>query len=289
MNRKLYIRKRDPYLAVAAFVIFLLLLLFIIYPLFSAFKMSIRGESGFSLEVYRDVFTQQQNLRAISNSLLLASLTASGATVMGFLFAYSIHRASIKGKRFFQALAILPLISPPFMFALSVILLFGRNGMITARLLGMDSLGIYGLRGLLLVQITGLFPLSYLILSGIVQAVDPDLEVSALNLGAPRFRVFRTITLPLTLPGLLASWLLVFVGSLTDFGNPIIIGGDFNVLSVQAYMEFTGMGNLSRGTALAVLLLIPTLLVFYLQKRILRRRNFVTINGKTGRESQRGL
>ncbi|OQY32435.1 MAG: ABC transporter permease [Spirochaetaceae bacterium 4572_59] len=288
MNKSFGKIRKDPRLLITASIITLLLILFILYPLYSAFKMSITGDGGISFSVYREVFTQKQNIRAISNSLVLATLTATFSTFIGFTFAYSIHRAIIPGQKYFRAMAILPLISPPFMFALSHILLFGRNGLITARLLGIDSLGIYGLNGLVVVQTMGMFPLSYLILSGIVRAVDPDLELSAMNLGARRLRVFRTITLPLTLPGLLASWLMVFMGSLTDFGNPIIIGGDFNVLSVQAYLEFTGMGNLPRGTALAILLLLPTLFIFTLQKQILKRRSYVSASGKSVRNS-RGL
>ena len=171
------------------------------------------------------------------------------------------------------------------MFALSVILLFGRNGLITSKLLGLDTSGIYGLKGLVIVQTISMFPIAYMTLSGILQGVDPDLESCAMNLGSRRLRVFFTVTLPLALPGILASWLLVFVSSMTDFGNPIILGGDFDVMSVQAYLEFTGMGNLPRGTALAILLLVPTVAIFFLQKSLLRKKSYVTITGKSSRRS----
>lgn len=96
-------------------------------------------------------------------------------------------------------------------------------------------------------------------------------------------KTFFSITLSLALPGIFASWLLVFVGSLTDFGNPIIIGGEFDVLSVRAYLEFTGMGNLPRGAALAMLLLIPSVGVFFIQKYIIKNKSYVTITGKSSR------
>ncbi|TVR06545.1 MAG: iron ABC transporter permease [Spirochaetaceae bacterium] len=263
-----------------------MLALFIIYPIFAVVRLSMSPGGSFSVDVYRELFDRPRYLRAITNSVWLGAVVATIATTIGFLFAFAIYRGGIKGRRFFQAIAILPIISPPFMFALSVILLFGRNGLITARLLGLDTGGIFGLPGLILVQTVNLFPIAYLTLSGILQGIDPDLETGAMNLGASRFTVFRTITLPLSKPGLLASWMVVFVTSMTDFGNPIMIGGSFDVLSVQAYMEFTGMGNLPRGAALAVLLLIPTVLVYFMQKAVLRRGSYATITGKSSRRGR---
>jgi len=275
---------RDPLLFTVVLVILALLGLFIVYPLTAVARLSLTGENGqFSAEVYRYIFTHHRYRTAIANSLLLGALVATGATFIGFLFAFAITRARIRWKPFFSAMAILPLISPPFMFALSVILLFGRNGLITAGLLKLDVAGIYGLRGLFIVQTIGMFPMAYMTLSGILQGIDPDLETCAMNLGAGKGRTFFTVTLPLSVPGILASWLIVFVGSLTDFGNPVILGGDFDVLSVQAYLEFTGMGNLARGTALAVLLLVPAVSVFFVQKYIMRNKTYTTITGKSSR------
>lgn len=284
-HNKFYQLTREPALLFGVAAIFLLLGLFILYPLFSALKMSLTPEGDFSLEVYRQIFSHSKYIRSIKNSVVLGAIVASLATLIGFLFAFAVTRAKIHGKRFFQGMALLPIISPPFMFALSVILLFGRNGLITAKLLGMDMANIYGLKGLVIVQTIGMFPIAYMTLSGILQSIDPDLETSAMNLGAKRGRVFRTITLPLAFPGIFASWLLVFVTSLTDFGNPIIIGGEYDVMSVQAYLEFTGMGNLPRGTALAILLLVPTVGVFFVQKHIMKNKSYITVTGKSSRRS----
>lgn len=276
---------REPALLIGVVFIFLLLSFFILYPIFSAAKMSLTPDGSFSVEEYTYIFTHSRYLDAVRNSVMLGAIVATTATFIGFLFAYALTKTKIAGKRFFQAMAILPMISPPFMFALSVILLFGRNGLITTYLLRLDTNGIYGLKGLIIVQTISLFPVAYMTLSGILQGIDPDLETCAMNLGARRGRVFRTVTLPLALPGVFASWLLVFVSSLTDFGNPIIIGGDFDVLSVQAYLEFTGMGNLPRGTALAILLLVPTVGVFFVQKYIMKNKTYTTITGKSSRRS----
>ncbi len=277
---------REPAVVATIILMFLLLGLFILYPIFSVLRLSLTQQGSFSVDVYRELFNRPRYLRSITNSVMLGTVVATIATIVGFVFAFAIYRGGIKGRRFFQTMAILPIISPPFMFALSVILLFGRNGLVTARLLGLDTSGLYGLPGLILVQTVNLFPIAYLTLSGILQNIDPDLETGAMNLGASRFTVFRTITVPLAIPGILASWLVVFVTSMTDFGNPIMIGGSFDVLSVQAYLEFTGMGNLPRGAALAVLLLIPTVLVYFLQRAIMKRGSYATVTGKSSRRGR---
>ncbi|SIP88837.1 iron(III) transport system permease protein [Alkalispirochaeta americana] len=277
---------REPVVVITILAIFAMLALFIIYPIYAVFRLSLTQDGAFSTAVYQDLFSRVRYVRSITNSILLGTVVATLATIVGFVFAFAIYRGGIRFRGFFQTMAILPIISPPFMFALSVILLFGRNGLITARLLGLDTSGIYGLPGLVLVQTINLFPIAYLTLSGILQGIDPDVETCAMNLGASRFTVFRTITLPLAKPGILAAWLVVFVSSMTDFGNPIMIGGSFDVLSVQAYLEFTGMGNLPRGAALAVLLLIPTVMVYFLQKYIMGRGSYATITGKSSKRGK---
>ena len=273
----------DPALFIGVILILASLVLFIVYPLYAAAKLSLSQDGAFSLTQYQYIFTHSYYRKSIMNSVMLGAIVATLATFVGFVFAFAIAKGGIKGQKFFQPMAILPIISPPFMFALSVILLFGRNGLITAKLLHLDTAGVYGLKGLVIVQVITMYPIAYMTLVGILQGIDPDLETCAMNLGAKRIKTFFTVTLPLALPGVFASWLLVFVGSLTDFGNPIIIGGEFDVLSVRAYLEFTGMGNLPRGAALAMLLLVPTVGVFFIQKYIIKNKAYVTITGKSSR------
>ncbi|MEW5815565.1 MAG: iron ABC transporter permease, partial [Spirochaetota bacterium] len=276
---------REPLFFISVLILFLLLILFIIYPLFEAAKLSLRPEGEFSLGVYKFIFSHSRFKHAILNSILLGAIVATTATIIGFIFAYALTRAKIPGQKLFKNFVLLPIISPPFMFALSVILLFGRNGLITAGLLKLEGFDVYGLKGLVLVQTIAMFPIAYMTLAGILQSLNPDLEDCSMNLGAKHLHTFLTVTLPLALPGLLASWLLVFVGSLTDFGNPIVLGGNFNVLSVQAYLEFTGMSNLPRGSALALLLLVPTIFIFLIQKRVLGKKSYTTITGKSSRRA----
>ncbi|RKX93765.1 MAG: iron ABC transporter permease [Spirochaetes bacterium] len=280
---RFYQLTRDPVLFISVLLILGLLLLFIVYPLYAAAKLSLTPGGKFSISEYSYIFSHSGYTRTILNSVTLGIIVATIATTVGFIFAYGMTKGNIPGKGFFQSMGILPIISPPFMFALSVILLFGRNGLITAKLLHLDTGGIYGLKGLVIVQVITMYPIAYMTLVGILQGIDPDLETCAMNLGAKRARTFWTVTFPLALPGIFASWLLVFVGSLTDFGNPIIIGGEFDVLSVKAYLEFTGMGNLPRGAALAIILLVPTVAVFFIQKYIMKNKAYVTITGKSSR------
>ncbi len=165
-------------------------------------------------------------------------------------------------------MALVPTVSPPFALALSTILLFGRNGLITAKLLGMTfPLGrndIYGLDGLVFVQIITFFGVGYLIVRAMLERLDPSMEEAAHSLGAGKFHIFRTVTLPLLVPGLAASFLLLFVESLADLGNPLFIAGNFTVLSAQIFLAVAGEYDYQKASSLALVLLIPTLLVFLL-------------------------
>ncbi|NLL48665.1 MAG: iron ABC transporter permease [Firmicutes bacterium] len=272
--------RQDPVLFITLIIISISLLVFIVYPLFKVFLLSIRPRDAFTFDVYRGIFGQWWLRQSLYNSLLLGTITATTSTIIGFLFAFALNRTNIPWKGFFGQMVQLPMISPPFMFTLSVILLLGRNGLITKGILGLTNFSIYGLNGLVLVQTISMFPIAFLTLNGVMQGINPDLEEGALDLGASRFAVFRSITLPLSVPGLASSWLLVFVTSLADFANPMVLGGTFDVLSVQAYLQFTGMFNAPRGTALAMMLLIPAMVAFLVQRYWVSKKSYVTVTGK---------
>jgi iron(III) transport system permease protein len=272
---------REPVLAAAIGVIVASLFLFVIYPLVRVFQMSVVEDGRFTLHVYRDLLSKAFERRPLYNSLLLGVLVALAGTAVGYLFAFAIARADVPWKRFFRVIATFPIISPPFVLSLAAILMLGRKGFITRMLFqGQWDPHIYGLRGLVLVETIAFFPTAFLIMLGVLQAIDPALEESSLNLGATRWQVFRTVTLPLSVPGLASSLLVLFVESLADFGNPIILSGNFPVLSVQAYLHITGMVDFSGGAALAVILLFPTLTAFLLQKYWVGRKSYVTVTGK---------
>jgi iron(III) transport system permease protein len=272
---------REPVLAATIAVIAASLFLFVIYPLFKVFQMSVVEDGRLSLHVYTDLLGKPFERRPVWNSLILGALVAVAGTAVGYLFAFAIARADVPWKGFFRVIATFPIISPPFVLSLASILLLGRQGFITRTVFqGQWDPHIYGLRGLVLVETIAFFPTAFLIMLGVLQAIDPALEESSLNLGANRWQVFRTVTLPLSIPGLASSLLVVFVESLADFGNPIILSGNFHVLSVQAYLHITGMVDFAGGAALAVILLLPTLAAFLLQKYWVGRKSYVTVTGK---------
>lgn len=270
---------KDPIVTGTIITIWALLLVFIVYPVGKAMITSIMVNGRISFEHYIYLFKQTWLRKTFFNSMKLAITVATISTFIGYCYAYAINRTDIPCKGFFRQMSLLPIISPPFMFALSVILLLGKNGLITKKLLGLTSFNIYGFKGLVLVQSLSMFPVAYLVLDGVLKAICPDLEDSAFNLGATRRQVFKTITLPLSIQGIASAWLLVFVTSLADFGNPVILGGDFDVLSVQAYLQVTGMFNTPRGAAIAFVLLVPALIAFFLQRN-LSKKSVVTVTGK---------
>jgi len=276
--RKLF---KDPLLLAGILLVNLFLFLFIVLPLFKIFQLSFEENGQFSLGVFWDLMSKRYNVQPLIHSLTLGVIVSLLSTIIGFIFAYAITRADIPWKRFFNIMAIFPIIAPPFMMSLSAILLFGKQGFVSKLILqDMIQFQIYGFYGLLVVETLTYFSTAYLTLYGVLQAIDPALEDAALNLGASKGKVFRSITLPLATPGIASAILLVFSQSLADFGNPMILAGNYTILATQAYLTIVGMYDMKGGAALAILLLIPSLIAFLLQKYWVSRKSYVTVTGK---------
>ncbi|MCD6253005.1 MAG: iron ABC transporter permease [Thermotogae bacterium] len=272
----------EPVLLAMIVLVVVLLIVFVIYPIAMVFFKSLQptGE-GFDLSVYKALFTKKYFRVPFFNSLKLGVSVASVGVLVGYIFAYAITRVNIPGKVFFRTAASFPIISPPFVIALAAILLFGRNGFITHQLLkGKLNVEIYGFWGLLVVETLAYFPTAFMTLEGILQSIDPALEEASLSLKASKWKTFWRVTFPLSMPGILASWLLVFSQSMADFGNPLILSGNYHVLSVAAYLEITGSYRIPYGSGLAILLLIPTLIAFFVQRYWLSRKSYITVTGK---------
>ncbi|MEO8137723.1 MAG: iron ABC transporter permease, partial [Betaproteobacteria bacterium] len=219
------------------------------------------------------------------NSLELGLLTALSATGLALCFALIVARTRLPGRRLAGVLAVLPMITPPFVIGLALIMLFGRSGVVNALLewaFGIrPTRWIYGLPGVWLAQTLALTPVAFLVLIGVVEGISPSLEEAAQTLRASRMTTFRTVTLPLLAPGLANAFLLVFIESLADFGNPLLLGGNLEVLSVAIYFAIVGVQqDPGRAALLALVLLALSLSLFLLQRRLLARRSFVTISGK---------
>ena len=269
---------RDPMTGFLVLGLFVIVGLFVAFPIFEAVRLSFIRDGRFSLQTWKECLSPTY-LQALWGSLKLGVLTASFSTIVGFLFAFLVERTSFKAKKLMTTLATMPVISPPFSLSLSIILLFGNNGLISKQILHLDA-SIYGLGGLVLVETIGMFPIAFMTLSGILRQIDSTVEDAALDLSATRWQAFCTITLPLAVPGILSAWLLVFTNSLADFANPLLLSGDYRVLSTEAYMLVTGRNNLGAGSALSFLLLLPTLTAFLAQRFWVSRKSYVTVTGK---------
>lgn len=280
---------KDPVLLVLIIVLIGGVSLFILYPLARVISTAFHDQGGrMTLGNFKSAFSFSNGyyVKALVNSLWLGAATAVAGTLIGYIFAYSLTRAQVRWNRFFNMMATIPIVSPPFIGALAIIMLFGRNGFITARVLGIQNANIYGWKGLLFAQIMTFFPVAYITLKGVLESINPTLEDAAMDLGGNRFKIFMKVTLPLSVPGIASSMLLLFVESLADFGNPLILAGaGFPVLSVQAYLEITGMNNLAKGSALAFVLLLPSITAFVLQKYWVSRKQYITVTGKPTQSS----
>ncbi len=275
--------RKDPAVATAVFVLWALLALFVVYPLAALFARMLVDHGTFTTAGLAAVLTDRHQIRAFWNSLLLALLVGIAGTMIGFLFAFTAARGRLPRVLLtvLDAAVLLPLVSPPFTTAIAMIFSFGPRGLITYDLLGLKSVTVYGLTSTLFSEVLTYFPIAYLTLRPLLAAIDSNVEGMALSLGASRWRVFRTVTLPLTIPGLANAFLLLFAASLADFATPLILAGnDFQVLPTQAYLQITGLFDLRGGAALSFVLLLPALAVFLLQRYWVSRRYYVTITGK---------
>lgn len=277
----------DPFLITVIVGIFLFLILFILYPLSILLVDSMYVDERFSLSVFFRVLQMHSFRTAITNTLFLGMITGITATLIGFLFAYVdayVNTGSKALKGLFNAVSILPVVSPPFVLSLSAILLFGRTGIVTRHWLNLNSTGLYGLPGIALVQTLTFFPVCYLMLKGLLKNIDPSLEEAARNIGASRWHVFKTVTLPLLLPGLGNAFLITFIESVADFANPMIIGGNHDTLATSIYLQLTGAYDKSGAAAMAVVLLTISMGLFLMEKYYLERKSVATLTGKASRE-----
>ena len=284
---------RDPVLLVGLLVTGAFMLAFIIFPLARVIWQGFfvgggqPNEGQFSLEFFQNYVNPEYTLQywqIFRWTIEMGVGAAIGSTLVGLLFAYAMVRCDIPFKRGVHALTLVPTISPPFAIALAAILLFGRSGLVTKELLHIQykpgDTGVYGLGGIIFVQIITFFPVAYLIIRGLLERIDPSMEEAALALGASKWHIFRTITLPLLTPGIAGSFLLMFVESLADLGNPIFIGGNVTVLSTQIWIAVNGEFNQQKGAALSLILLLPTLTVFLLQRYWVSRKSYIAVTGK---------
>ena len=269
---------------------------FVFYPianmLFSAF---ITEDGVYSLSVFASKFFDDRlwglgclwgaRCGAAWNSLFLAIAVGIITTVLGLAFALVVTRSGFRYKRVLRALTVLPIITPPFVIGLALILLFGLSGTVTqfvAELFGVQpTRWLYGMPGVLIAQTLAFTPIAFLVLIGVVEGVSPSMEEAAQTLRANRWQTFRTVSLPLMRPGLANAFLLGFIESMADFGNPLVLGGNFDVLSTEIFFAIVGAQyDQGRAAVLAIVLLFFTLSAFYAQRVWLGKKSYTTVTGK---------
>jgi iron(III) transport system permease protein len=262
------------YVIVAVFGIFFLM--FLLLPLLQILKTSILTETTATFNNYVEYFGKARIRRSLYNSFYVAGITTAVTTLMAFFVAYAMTRTTIKGKTFYKAVSSLPLMAPSVVQALALISLFGRNGLITNWVGG--KWDIYGAVGIIISEIFYCFPYALLILITTLSAVDTRLNEAAESLGAGPLTVFWKVTVPSARYGIFSAAALSFNLTITDFGNPIVIGGDYNVLATEIYTQVEGMQRFDLGATISVILLIPAVLAFVLNNYF-TKRNYSLISG----------
>lgn len=281
---------RDPLLFALVVVIVVALIVFVVYPLVRVLLTSVRADGAWSLQNYELMLTRRLYRNALLNSLGVAAVVGVVGVAFGYVAAFVLTRTDVPFKRILHVVTIMPIISPPFSGAIAILFLLGFNGLITRQLLGLQDFRIYGFHGVVLSQIFTFAPIAYLSLRGVLASINPTLEDAAMNVGANRWQVFWRVTFPLSLPGVASAFLVVFIESMADFGNPLVLAGaSFPMLAPLAYLEITGSFNLARGAMLAVVLLVPSMTAFAIQRYYIAKRQYVTVTGKPAASTTKGV
>ena len=287
--REFQLIARDPVLMAGLLTSSAFVFFFVVWPLLRVVWQGFFDfqTGAFSLEYfarYVDPYFARHSWTTLRDTMIMGLATATGGTLLGFIIAFTFVRCDFPFQRISHALSLVPTISPPFAIAIAVILLFGRSGLITHKWLGIDFThgvnDIYGLDGLVFVQIITFFPVAYLIIRAMLERLDPAMEEAAQSLGASKLHILRTVTLPLLVPGFASAFLLLFVESLADLGNPLLLTGQRNVLSTEIFLAVNGEYNQQKAAALSLVLLIPTLTVFIVQRYWVNKRSYISVTGK---------
>ncbi len=241
------------------------LLLFLVFPIVIVFLKSFQLSDGSrGLANYTTTMAESHFWTVVGNSLSLSGTVTVFSVILAFIFAYAIQRSQMPGKRYFSTLAMLPMFAPSLVQALGLVFLLGRNGIIN-RWLGLD-IEIYGFWGIVIADVIYAFPQAFLLLSAALAVADSRPYEAARILGADKRRIFFDVTLPSIKFGLISSIFLVFTITITDFGNAMVIGGNYSVLATEIYNQVSGQMNFNLGSVIAIILLIPVFIAFAIER-----------------------
>lgn len=254
------------------------LVFFLLYPVYDICRLSFYKEGVLTLKNYASYFSNPRMFRSLTNSIYVSILTMIITTVSAFFFAYGLTRTTIPGKGLFYTISTFPLIAPSIIQGLALILLFGRNGLVTRYVLHTDW-SIYGATGIIAAECLYCFPNALFILYTTLSAVDTRLDEAAQSLGASALKTFYKVTLPSAKYGIASAAALVFNLTITDFGVPVVIGGNYSVLATEIYQQVIGMQRFDLGATISVILLIPSVGAFLLNY-YLTKKSYALISGQ---------
>ena len=272
-----------------------ILVLFLVLPLGSVLVSSLRDDAGrFTLGNWSSLFWTPRYLNAFVNTLIVGFGGLAGALLLGSIMAFCVSRIHIRGGRLVSLLAILALVSPPFIGAYSWIVLFGSGGLVRQTLLswGIGMPPIYGVWGILIVFAFKFYPYVYLLTAGALSNINRSLEEAAENLGLTPFQRVMKVSFPLVLPALSAGGLLALIHAIADFGTPRLLGRGFNVLATEAYTAYSAEigSNLGMATTLSIALIALSMMFVFIQRYVARRNVYHgTLINKPARKRLTGV
>jgi len=288
----------DTFISGAVTIIIFIIAVFVFYPVLQIFyEVLFSKEDGFVPLQFFTIISSFGIGRVVLNTLVLAISVGAVTTILGLIFALYSVRSTSPLRHLMRLFYILPIITPPFVVGMSLILLFGRAGVVNDLFMYLLGSGgvfipagadgvfqrsgyIYGFPGIFLAQILALTPVSYMVIVGMLTSISPAMEEASLTMRASRLTTLRKVTLPLLAPGLANAFLLGVISSAADFGNPLVLGGEYDVLSTEIYFSIAGAQlDFAKAAALGILLLVLSLSIFLIQKQYLSKKSFVTVTG----------
>ena len=281
-NQDLEIKQNNFSYNLILFLVIIGVVLFCFYPIYKIIVTSFFDNNSFTLKFYKGIFNE--NYLLLKNSMITSSISAGIASIFGGIIAYYMLFSSERVRKFYYYLLMLTMISPPFIFGISYIMLFGRRGLITYRILGLHT-NPYGLKGIVMLQLIGEISFATFMLYEIFKNFDYTLINASRALGASPWESLKRVVFPISVPAFLGTFFILFTKNLSDFGSAIIIGGRESTLATEAYLTVIGEGNMPKAAAMTLLLIFPALLAFLLYKRILLKK-FSSFSVGKGMESK---
>lgn len=274
IQRMRQLSKDDTIMLVGLLGIVAAMMVALVFPLITIFTKSFQDNNGefVGLGNFVEYFSSDGLVMSIWNSLGMALGTTVIAGLMAFIYAYALTRSCMPGKKIFRALSSIPILAPSLLPAISLVYLFGNQGVLKEMLMGES---IYGPIGIIIGMCFYIFPHVLMIMVTALSTSDARLYEAAEVLGAGRVRIFFTVTLPGARYGLISAGFVAFTLAITDFGIPKVIGGNFNVLATDIYKQVVGQQNFSIGAVVGMVLLVPALVSFVVDRHVRKKQTAV--------------